>query len=163
MKLTAKQNGNQTNLKISDSWLIWSKSASKCHCWSRRENWYWSQFIILHPSFYYSTANQPVISAFIHLCPSLVFCFGSKMKILMGSMTGTFVPVPTHVKTLAAILLWSFSHNLPIQGSSGTWISPDRVHLDPCSRRRRDFDQGQSRIVPDDGSPYFCLLILSHL
>ena len=40
MKLKGKQNGNQRSLKIpiSSSWLIWSNSASKCHCWSRREN-----------------------------------------------------------------------------------------------------------------------------
>lgn len=44
------------------------------------------------------------ISAFIHLCPSPVLFFGSKMEILMGNMTGTSVPVPTLVETLAAIL-----------------------------------------------------------
>lgn len=55
-----------------------------------------------------------LILAFIHLCPTLVFCFGSKMEILMGSMTEISVTVHTPFETLSAILLQSFSHNLPI-------------------------------------------------
>lgn len=75
MKLTAKQNGNQTSLKISGSWLIWSKSAAKSHCWSRRENWYWSHLIILHPflSFYCKAtiSYQPLFTFVHHLYSSL--------------------------------------------------------------------------------------------
>lgn len=104
-----------------------------------------------------------LISTFIHLFPSLVFCFGNKMKIRMGNMTGITVPVPTLVQTLDAILTQSFIHNPPIQDSSGTWISPDPVHLHCHSKRRRNFDQGQGRIVPDDVGSSFCLLVLSRL